>query len=88
MLSRAKQGQTEPSCDEANVSHLASQVNPAILGGVILDFNGEKTIDLSAASKVNKLNGLLAGTPLLPSLALPFIWRLRLMHVCACVPII
>ena len=34
------------------------QVNPAILGGLLVDF-GDKTIDLSVSSKVNKPNALL-----------------------------
>lgn len=34
------------------------QVNPAILGGIMVDV-GDKTIDLSASSRVNKLNSLL-----------------------------
>ena len=37
------------------------QVNPAVLGGVVVDF-GDKTIDLSVVSRVNKLNGLLQRT--------------------------
>ena len=38
--------------------HVA-QINPAVLGGVVVDF-GDKTIDLSVASRVNKLNNLLS----------------------------
>lgn len=38
---------------------LPTQVNPAVLGGVVVDF-GDKTIDLSVASRVNKLNNLLS----------------------------
>ena len=34
------------------------QVNPDVLGGVVVDF-GDKTIDLSVSSTVNKLNGVL-----------------------------
>jgi len=34
------------------------QINSELLAGIVVDF-GDKTIDLSAASKVNKLNGLL-----------------------------
>ena len=36
-------------------------MNPSILGGLIVDF-GEKSIDLSVASRVNKLNNLLQRT--------------------------
>jgi F-type H+-transporting ATPase subunit O len=35
-------------------------VNPSVLGGLIVDL-GEKTIDLSISSRVNKLNNLLQG---------------------------
>lgn len=38
---------------------LVNRVNPAILGGLEVDF-GEQTIDLSASSKVNKFNAVLA----------------------------
>lgn len=34
-------------------------VNPAILGGLIVDF-GERSIDLSVSSRVNKLNAAIA----------------------------
>ena len=34
------------------------QVNPAVLGGIVVDF-GDKTIDLSVSSTVNKLNSIL-----------------------------
>jgi len=34
------------------------QVNAAVLGGIVLDF-GDKTIDLSVSSTVNKLNNVL-----------------------------
>jgi len=35
-----------------------SQVNPSVLGGLIVDF-GDKTIDLSVLSRVTKFNALL-----------------------------
>lgn len=34
------------------------QVNPSVLGGIIVDF-GDKTIDLSVQSRVTKLNNVL-----------------------------
>lgn len=37
---------------------IVQKVNPAIQGGLIVDFAGN-TVDLSVASKVNKLNTLL-----------------------------
>lgn len=33
-------------------------MNPSVLGGLVVDF-GEKTIDLSVSSRINKLNNLL-----------------------------
>ena len=41
------------------------QVNPAVLGGVVVDF-GDKTIDLSVVSRVNKLNNLLSRMSFVP----------------------
>jgi len=35
-----------------------NKVNPSILGGLVVEF-GDKTIDLSVSSKINKLNQLL-----------------------------
>ena len=35
-----------------------NKVNPSLLGGLVVEF-GEKTVDLSVASKVNKLNNLI-----------------------------
>ncbi|KZP34590.1 OSCP, subunit 5 of the stator stalk of mitochondrial F1F0 ATP synthase [Athelia psychrophila] len=37
---------------------VTNKVNPAVLGGFVVDF-GDKTIDLSVSSTVNKLNGIL-----------------------------
>ena len=36
-------------------------MNPSVLGGLVVDF-GEKTIDLTISSRVNKLNNLLQGS--------------------------
>lgn len=44
-----------------------NKVNEGILGGLVVDF-GDKTVDLSAASRVSKLNALLTGAPSLPLL--------------------
>lgn len=38
----------------------SAQVNASLLGGLVVDF-GDKTIDLSVASRVGKLNNLLQG---------------------------
>jgi len=46
-----------PSC---RASSDTSQVNPAVLGGIVVDF-GDKSIDLSVSSRVNKLNNILQG---------------------------
>lgn len=37
---------------------IKNTVNPSVLGGLVVDF-GEKTVDLSVASKVNRMNSLL-----------------------------
>ncbi|KAI0342086.1 OSCP, subunit 5 of the stator stalk of mitochondrial F1F0 ATP synthase [Trametopsis cervina] len=42
----------------AKTVKVVNKVNPSILGGIVVDF-GEKSIDLSVASRVNKLNSLL-----------------------------
>ncbi|KAG9293208.1 hypothetical protein G9A89_010545 [Geosiphon pyriformis] len=38
---------------------ITNRVDPSILGGLIVEFGTEKTIDLSVTSKINKLNKLL-----------------------------
>ncbi|GJJ06122.1 hypothetical protein Clacol_000311 [Clathrus columnatus] len=43
---------------KAKTLKVTNKVNPSILGGLIVDF-GEKTIDLSVSSRVNKFNTLL-----------------------------
>jgi len=43
---------------KAKTLKVANKVNPSVLGGIVVDF-GEKTIDLSVSSRVNKLNSLL-----------------------------
>lgn len=40
------------------LTSVQQQVNPSVLGGIVVDF-GDKTIDLSVSSRVNKLNSLL-----------------------------
>ncbi|KAH9176673.1 OSCP, subunit 5 of the stator stalk of mitochondrial F1F0 ATP synthase [Lactarius sanguifluus] len=50
-----KQSQT---AQQAKSLKLTNKVNPSVLGGLVVDF-GEKTIDLSVSSRINKLNGLL-----------------------------
>ncbi|CAE6421574.1 unnamed protein product [Rhizoctonia solani] len=46
------------AASQAKTVRVTNKVNPSILGGLLVDF-GEKTIDLSVSSKVNKLNSLL-----------------------------
>ncbi|THH28653.1 hypothetical protein EUX98_g5537 [Antrodiella citrinella] len=50
-----KQSQTALKAKSLKVEN---KVNPTVLGGIVVDF-GDKTIDLSVASRVNKLNSLL-----------------------------
>jgi len=50
-----KESQTARQAKSLNVTN---KVNPSVLGGLIVDF-GEKTIDLTISSRVNKLNNLL-----------------------------
>jgi len=38
---------------------VTNKVNPSILGGLVIELGGDETIDLSAASKIAKLNKLL-----------------------------
>ncbi|TNY21886.1 OSCP/delta subunit of ATPase [Rhodotorula diobovata] len=49
---------------------IENRVNEAVLGGLVVDF-GDKTIDLSVASRVARLNQQLEGALLSPSLRPP-----------------
>ena len=40
---------------------ITNVVNPGVLGGLIVDF-GDKSIDMSVQSKVQKMNALMQGT--------------------------
>ncbi|KAJ3487431.1 hypothetical protein NLI96_g3544 [Meripilus lineatus] len=53
--STLKQSET---AQRAKTLKVVNKVNPSVLGGLIVDF-GDKTIDLSVASRVNKFNNLL-----------------------------
>lgn len=62
-LESSLQSRLEASLKKSNAAQgkivkVKNHVNPSVLGGLIVDF-GDKTIDLSVASRVNKLNGLL-----------------------------
>jgi len=46
------------AAQEAKTLKVTNKVNPSVMGGIIVDF-GDKTIDLSVASQVNRLNSLL-----------------------------
>ncbi|KAJ2930281.1 hypothetical protein H1R20_g6834, partial [Candolleomyces eurysporus] len=46
------------AAQKAKVVKITNKVNPTVLGGLIVDF-GDKTIDLSAQSRVTKLNNVL-----------------------------
>ncbi|OAX32384.1 OSCP, subunit 5 of the stator stalk of mitochondrial F1F0 ATP synthase [Rhizopogon vinicolor AM-OR11-026] len=50
-----KQSQT---AQQAKSLKITNKVNPSVLGGVVVDF-GDKSIDLSVSSRVNKLNSIL-----------------------------
>ncbi|KAH8914512.1 putative ATP5-F1F0-ATPase complex, OSCP subunit [Atractiella rhizophila] len=63
-LETALKGSTEAS--KAKSVKFTNKVNPALLGGLVIDF-GDKTIDLSVASKINKLNAVIAGSSFLTS---------------------
>lgn len=39
-----------------------NKVQPDLLGGLVVDFGDEKTIDLSVKSRVQKLEGLISRT--------------------------
>ncbi|KAG8733802.1 ATP synthase F0 subcomplex subunit OSCP atp5 [Ceratobasidium sp. 414] len=49
---------TSQAASQAKSVRVTNKVNPSILGGLLVDF-GDKTIDLSVSSKVNKMNALL-----------------------------
>jgi len=46
------------AAQQAKTLKVVNRVNPDVLGGIVVDF-GDKTIDLSVSSTVNKLNGVL-----------------------------
>ncbi|KAG1893926.1 OSCP, subunit 5 of the stator stalk of mitochondrial F1F0 ATP synthase, partial [Suillus fuscotomentosus] len=50
-----KQSQT---AQQAKSLKISNKVNPSVLGGIVVDF-GDKSIDLSVSSRVNKLNNVL-----------------------------
>ncbi|KAF8512422.1 ATP synthase subunit 5 [Gautieria morchelliformis] len=43
---------------QAKILKVTNKVNPSVLGGLVVDF-GDKTIDLSVSSRVNKLNSII-----------------------------
>ncbi|KAI0829723.1 OSCP, subunit 5 of the stator stalk of mitochondrial F1F0 ATP synthase [Trametes gibbosa] len=47
------------AAQQAKSLKITNKINSAVLGGVVVDF-GDKTIDLSVASRVTKLNSLLS----------------------------
>jgi F-type H+-transporting ATPase subunit O len=46
------------AAQKAKTLKITNKVNSSVMGGIIVDF-GDKTIDLSVASRVNKINSLL-----------------------------
>ncbi|KEI36880.1 uncharacterized protein L969DRAFT_66858 [Mixia osmundae IAM 14324] len=65
-LESSLQSRLEKALKQSEVGSKAKQlkvvnkVNPNVQGGLVVDF-GDKSIDLSVASRVNKLNALIAG---------------------------
>lgn len=58
-LNRLEKAIKNTSVAEGKTLKFVNKVNPSILGGLVVDF-GDKTIDLSAISKVNRFNAALA----------------------------
>ncbi|MBW0461566.1 hypothetical protein O181_001281 [Austropuccinia psidii MF-1] len=58
LQSRLEMGLKKSHAAQAKTVKIKNVVKPGILGGLIVDF-GDKTIDLSVSSRVNKMNGLL-----------------------------
>ncbi|KAH7913888.1 OSCP, subunit 5 of the stator stalk of mitochondrial F1F0 ATP synthase [Hygrophoropsis aurantiaca] len=46
------------AAQQAKTLKITNKVNPSVLGGIVVDF-GDKSIDLSVSSRINKLNNLL-----------------------------
>ncbi|PCH43666.1 ATPase F1 complex OSCP/delta subunit [Wolfiporia cocos MD-104 SS10] len=46
------------AAQQAKSVKVANKINPSVLGGIVVDF-GDKTLDLSVASRVTRLNNLL-----------------------------
>ncbi|KAG0706798.1 OSCP, subunit 5 of the stator stalk of mitochondrial F1F0 ATP synthase [Suillus ampliporus] len=46
------------AAQQAKSLKITNKVNPSVLGGIVVDF-GDKSIDLSVSSRVNKLNNIL-----------------------------
>ncbi|KAI0930400.1 hypothetical protein AcW1_009104 [Taiwanofungus camphoratus] len=46
------------AAQQAKSVKVANKINPAVLGGIVVDF-GDKTLDLSVANRVTRLNNLL-----------------------------
>ncbi|KIJ61353.1 hypothetical protein HYDPIDRAFT_159713 [Hydnomerulius pinastri MD-312] len=46
------------AAQQAKTVKVTNKVNPSVLGGIVVDF-GDKSIDLSVSSRVNKLNNIL-----------------------------
>ena len=59
-LSRIEKALKSAEATKGKQMKVVNKVNDAILGGLLVEV-GDKTIDLSASSKINKLNGLLTG---------------------------
>ncbi|KAK1925579.1 OSCP/delta subunit of ATPase [Papiliotrema laurentii] len=57
-LSRVEKALKGTQAAEGKTLRITNRVNPAVIGGLMVDL-GDKTIDLSASSKVNRFNAAL-----------------------------
>jgi hypothetical protein len=64
---------------------VSNKVHSDLLGGVIVDFGDEKTIDLSVKSRVQKLDQLITREFTISDLLLGFLLYLAYSHACECV---
>jgi F-type H+-transporting ATPase subunit O len=58
-MARLEKALKGTSLAEGKTLKFNNRVQPSVLGGLLVDF-GDKTIDLTAASKVNRFNSALA----------------------------
>ncbi|RXK38540.1 ATP synthase F1, delta subunit [Tremella mesenterica] len=59
-MSRLDKALKDTQAAKGKILKITNKVQPSVLGGLLVDF-GDKTIDLSASSKVTRFNAALAG---------------------------